>query len=55
MVRFRPLKPWDDPRCGQSERVRIDNSIIALEMLSLGGSYVHSGPQIKMACEAISF
>lgn len=37
MVRFRPLEPWDDPRGGQIERVRIDNGIIALEVLSLGG------------------
>lgn len=37
MVRFRPLDPWDDPRGGQIERVRIDNGIIALEVLSLGG------------------
>lgn len=37
MVRFRPLSPWSDPRGGQIERVRIDNGIIALEVLSLGG------------------
>ncbi|ABV38625.1 Aldose 1-epimerase [Shewanella sediminis HAW-EB3] len=37
MVRFRPLDPWDDPRGGQIERVRIDNGILALEVLSLGG------------------
>lgn len=37
MVRFRPLDPWNDPRGGQIERVRIDNGILALEVLSLGG------------------
>jgi aldose 1-epimerase len=37
MVRFHPLEPWLDPRGGQIERVRIDNGIIALEVLSLGG------------------
>ena len=37
MVRFRPLDPWNDPRGGQIERVRIDNGTIALEVLSLGG------------------
>lgn len=37
MVHFRPLEPWKDPRGGQIERIRIDNGIIALEVLSLGG------------------
>ncbi|QDO85780.1 galactose mutarotase [Shewanella psychropiezotolerans] len=37
MVRFRPLDLWTDPRGGQIERVRIDNGIIAMEVLSLGG------------------
>ncbi|EDP99025.1 aldose epimerase family protein [Shewanella benthica] len=37
MVRFRPLDSWTDPRGGQIERVRIDNGIIAMEVLSLGG------------------
>ncbi|WP_064792451.1 aldose epimerase family protein [Shewanella woodyi] len=37
MVRFRPLEPWEDLRGGLIERVRIDNGIIALEVLSLGG------------------
>ncbi|NRD72421.1 galactose mutarotase [Shewanella sp. VB17] len=37
MVSFRPLAPWQDPRGGQIERVTIDNGIIALEVLSLGG------------------
>ncbi|WP_299797272.1 aldose epimerase family protein [uncultured Shewanella sp.] len=37
MVRFRPLDPWEDPRGGKIERVRIDNGILALEVLSLGG------------------
>ncbi|MDB2387127.1 galactose mutarotase [Shewanella sp.] len=36
MVRFRPLTPWKDPRGGLIERVRIDNGIIAAEVLSLG-------------------
>jgi aldose 1-epimerase len=37
MVRFRPLDAWQDPRGGQIERVNLDNGIIALEVLSLGG------------------
>jgi aldose 1-epimerase len=37
MVRFSVLEPWQDPRGGEIERVRIDNGIIALEALSLGG------------------
>ena len=37
MVRFSVLEPWEDPRGGLIERVRIDNGIIALEVLSLGG------------------
>ncbi|GGP88535.1 aldose epimerase family protein [Shewanella ulleungensis] len=37
MVRFSVLEPWQDPRGGEIERVRIDNGIIALEVLSLGG------------------
>ncbi len=37
MVRFSVLDPWTDPRGGEIERVRIDNGIIALEVLSLGG------------------
>jgi len=37
MVRFSVLEPWLDPRGGEIERVRIDNGIIALEVLSLGG------------------
>ncbi|MCE9687606.1 galactose mutarotase [Shewanella sp. AS16] len=37
MVRFSVLEPWTDPRGGQIERVRIDNGILALEVLSLGG------------------
>ncbi|WP_076414315.1 aldose epimerase family protein [Shewanella sp. UCD-KL12] len=37
MVRFRPLAPWTDPRGGQVERVIIDNGIIAMEVISLGG------------------
>lgn len=37
MVRSTVLAPWQDPRGGEVERVRIDNGIIALEVLSLGG------------------
>lgn len=37
MVRFSVLDPWTDPRGCEIERVRIDNGIIALEVLSLGG------------------
>ncbi|MEL4238293.1 aldose epimerase family protein [Shewanella xiamenensis] len=37
MVRFSVLDPWTDPRGSEIERVRIDNGIIALEVLSLGG------------------
>ncbi|KIO36685.1 aldose epimerase family protein [Shewanella sp. cp20] len=37
MVRFRPLDAWDDPRGGQIERIIIDNGILAMEVLSLGG------------------
>ena len=37
MVRFRSLDAWQDPRGGQIERINIDNGIIALEVLSLGG------------------
>ncbi|QSX40407.1 aldose epimerase family protein [Shewanella cyperi] len=37
MVRFTVLDPWQDPRGGEIERVRLDNGILALEVLSLGG------------------
>ena len=37
MVRFSVLDPWTDPRGGEIERVRIDNGILALEVISLGG------------------
>lgn len=37
MVRFSVLEPWTDPRGGEIERVRIDNGILALEVISLGG------------------
>lgn len=37
MVRFSVLEPWQDPRGGEVERVRIDNGTIAIEVLSLGG------------------
>lgn len=37
MVRFSVLDPWTDPHGSEIERVRIDNGIIALEVLSLGG------------------
>lgn len=37
MIRFSALDSWEDPRGGQIERVRIDNGILALEVLSLGG------------------
>lgn len=41
MIRFTVLKPWQDPRGGDIERIRIDNGIIAMEVLSLGG-IIHS-------------
>ncbi|WP_411988594.1 aldose epimerase family protein [Shewanella sp. YIC-542] len=31
------LEPWQDPRGGQIERILLDNGILALEVLSLGG------------------
>ena len=37
MVRFSVLDPWTDPRGGEIERLRIDNGILALEVISLGG------------------
>lgn len=37
MVHFSVLDPWTDPRGGDIERVRIDNGILALEIISLGG------------------
>jgi aldose 1-epimerase len=37
MVRFSVLEPWQDPRGGQIERIRLDNGTLALEVLSLGG------------------
>lgn len=37
MVHFSVLEPWTDPRGGDIERVRIDNGILALEIISLGG------------------
>ncbi|MGL6011319.1 MAG: aldose epimerase family protein, partial [Shewanella oncorhynchi] len=37
MVRFSVLDPWTDPRGGEIERIRIDNGILALEVISLGG------------------
>ncbi|WP_345854749.1 aldose epimerase family protein [Shewanella algae] len=37
MIRFSALDSWEDPRGGQIERIRIDNGILALEVLSLGG------------------
>ncbi|ABE53706.1 Aldose 1-epimerase [Shewanella denitrificans OS217] len=37
MVRFSVLAPWQDPRGGEIERIRLDNGIIAIEVLSLGG------------------
>ena len=37
MVRIKALEPWLDPRGGEIDRVRIDNGIIAIEVLSLGG------------------
>ncbi|MCH1930307.1 galactose mutarotase [Shewanella sp. A25] len=37
MVRISVLEPWIDPRGGEIERVRLDNGIVALEVLSLGG------------------
>lgn len=37
MVRFSVLEPWQDPRGGEIERIRLDNGVLALEVLSLGG------------------
>ncbi|WP_445947154.1 aldose epimerase family protein [Shewanella sp.] len=37
MVRFTVLAPWQDPRGGEIERIRIDNGTLAIEVLSLGG------------------
>ncbi|WP_372872959.1 aldose epimerase family protein [Shewanella sp.] len=37
MVRFTVLEPWQDPRGGEIERVRLDNGQLAIEVLSLGG------------------
>ncbi|RYV00993.1 galactose-1-epimerase [Shewanella sp. OPT22] len=37
MVTIKVLEPWNDPRGGEIDRVRIDNGIIAMEVLSLGG------------------
>jgi aldose 1-epimerase len=36
-VRFSVLEPWQDPRGGEIERIRLDNGILTLEVLSLGG------------------
>lgn len=36
MVRCTVLAPWQDPRGGEVERVRIDNGTLAIEVLSLG-------------------
>jgi aldose 1-epimerase len=37
MIRFTVLEAWQDPRGGEIERIRVDNGIIAMEVLSLGG------------------
>ncbi|WP_153916467.1 aldose epimerase family protein [Shewanella sp. TC10] len=37
MIQITALEPWQDPRGGQIERVQLDNGIIAIEILSLGG------------------
>ncbi|AZQ09225.1 aldose epimerase family protein [Shewanella khirikhana] len=37
MVRHTVLDPWQDPRGGEIERVRLDNGQLAIEVLSLGG------------------
>ncbi|MBQ4890780.1 galactose mutarotase [Shewanella sp. MMG014] len=37
MIEITALEPWQDPRGGSIERVRIDNGNIAIEILSLGG------------------
>ncbi len=37
MVTIKVLDPWTDPRGGEIDRVRVDNGIIAMEVLSLGG------------------
>ncbi|KFZ38964.1 aldose epimerase [Shewanella mangrovi] len=36
MLRCTVLDPWQDPRGGQVERVRVDNGTLAIEVLSLG-------------------
>lgn len=37
MIHFSVLEPWEDPRGGQIDRIRVDNGTIAIEVLSLGG------------------
>ncbi|WP_299569086.1 aldose epimerase family protein [uncultured Shewanella sp.] len=37
MIQITALKPWQDPRGGQIERIRLDNGKVAVEVLSLGG------------------
>ncbi|MBR9729584.1 aldose epimerase family protein [Shewanella intestini] len=37
MVSYQPQQAWQDPRGGEVQRVVIDNGIIAMEVLSLGG------------------
>ncbi len=37
MVHFSVLEPWQDPRGGQIDRIRVDNGTLAIEVLSLGG------------------
>ncbi|MCC4834844.1 galactose mutarotase [Shewanella sp. 10N.7] len=37
MIQITALEPWQDPRGGQIERIRLDNGKVAVEILSLGG------------------
>lgn len=36
MVRFSVLESWEDPRGGPIDRIRVDNGVLAFEVLSLG-------------------
>ncbi|PMG31882.1 galactose mutarotase [Shewanella sp. 10N.286.52.C2] len=37
MLQITTLEPWQDPRGGWVERIRVDNGKVAIEVLSLGG------------------
>ncbi|WP_246029015.1 aldose epimerase family protein [Parashewanella tropica] len=41
MIKIIKQTPWKDPRGGEIERVIVDNGIIAMEVLSLGGIIRH--------------